>query len=283
MLKIGERQTLIVVKRVDFGVYLAESIGNEKDKEKVLLPAKQVAEGLTTGDSIDVFLYKDSEDRLISTTNDPLLHMGEVALLRVVAVSKIGAFLDWGLEKDLFLPFKEQTYRVQEGDEVLASLYVDKSGRLCATMNVYENLRSDSTYIKDMPVSGRVYLVSERFGAFVAVDDQYSALVPRKDMYGKAEELKAGDRIIARVSKVMEDGRLQLAVRDKGYMQREDDAETIMKLIESYDGSLPFTDKASPEVIFHETKMSKAQFKRAIGKLYKERRIEICEKSIKKI
>ncbi len=280
MLRLGEKQTLIVIKQVDFGIYLAETAGNEKDKEKVLLPQRQVPEGTRVGDSLEVFLYKDSEDRLIATTREPLLVIGKVARLKVAQVAKVGAFLEWGLDKDLLLPFREQEVRVKEGDTPLVTLYIDKSQRLCATMNVYPALRADSSYRKDDTVTGTVYNLSDNFGAFVAVDDLYSALIPKKEMYGAAEKLQIGRSVMARVARVLEDGRLELAVRDKGYAQRESDAERILALIDSYDGVLPFNDKAQPEVILRETGMSKAQFKRAVGKLLKEGTISIGEKTI---
>lgn len=276
--RLGEKQSLVIVKKVEFGVYLAEDARAPEDR--ILLPGKQVPEGKRPGDSLEVFIYRDSKDRMIATTNQPKLVMGEVALLRVAQVGKFGAFLDWGLEKDLLLPFKQQRGRVNTGDEVLVSLYIDKSGRLCATMNVYENLRSDSPYQKDDKVTGRVYEVSERFGAFVAVDDRYSALIPRKELYGKAEP---GQVITARVQQVLPDGRLTLSIREKAYLQIEKDAQALLRLLDSYEGALPFSDKAAPEVITHETGMSKNEFKRAVGHLLKEGKIQIGEKTIRRV
>ncbi len=276
MIELGKKQKLAVVKEVDFGVYLGE------EKEKVLLPGKQVPEGTKKGDELEVFIYRDSADRLIATVNTPKLTLGEVALLKVLDVTKIGAFLDWGLEKDLLLPFREQTNRVKAGEDCLAALYIDKSGRLCATMKLYHYLRTDSPYQKDDTVKGRIYEISGNFGVFVAVDDKYSALIPKKQMYG-AKDFKPGDIITARVTEVKEDGKLDLSVRQKAYLQMDDDAERLMEIIESYEGVLPFSDKADPEVIRRETGMSKNEFKRAAGRLYKERRIEIGEKTIRKI
>jgi hypothetical protein len=276
MFKLGEKQRLTVVKKVDFGVYLAES--EEKQEEKVLLPIRQVPQDCQCGDELEVFIYKDSKDRLISTTNEPKLAMGQVAVLKVVQTGKIGAFLDWGLEKDLFLPFKEQTGHVVPGDEVLVSLYIDKSSRLCARMNVYESLRTDSPYSKDDKVTGKVYQTSDNFGAFVAVDNIYSALIPKKELYG---DIRVGDEVSARVIRVHEDGKLELGIREKAYLQMDRDAEEIYKLIESYDGVLPFNDKASPETIKRETGMSKNEFKRAVGRLLKNGSIEILDKSIR--
>ena len=277
-MELGKIQTLTVVKQVDFGVYLAEA---GREEERVLLPKKQVPEGVQTGDEVEVFLYKDSQDRLIATTMGPKLVLGGgAAWLTVKEVTKIGAFLDWGLEKDLFLPFRQQTKKVQAGEACLAALYIDKSGRLCATMNVYDYLRKDSPYAKDDRVKGTIYQISGNFGAFVAVDDCYSGLIPGREFFG---QVSVGDKVEARVTAVKPDGKLDLSIREKGYLQMETDAQTIMKVLEEYDGVLPFTDKASPEVIKREMSMSKNAFKRAAGHLLKEGCIEITEKSIRKL
>lgn len=217
--------------------------------------------------------------RLIATTRQPKLELGQVGILRVKEVAKIGAFLDWGLEKDLFLPFKQQTRKVKAGDEVLVGLYTDKSSRLCATMNVYEYLSKESPYKKDDRVKGTIYEISENFGAFVAVDDLYSGLIPKREFFGQA---KIGDVVETRVTRVKEDGKLDLSLREKTYLQIEKDAEQVMKVIDEFAGVLPFTDKATPEVISREMSMSKNAFKRAVGHLLKEEKIEISEKCIRK-
>lgn len=276
-MQLGQTQLLKVVKQVEFGIYLAEE-GNPE--ERVLLPKKQVPEGTRTGDEIEVFLYKDSQDRLIATTAEPRVKLGGLARLKVKEVTKIGAFLDWGLEKDLFLPFRQQTRKVRPGEECLVALYTDKSGRLCATMNVYEYLRTDSDYRKDDHVKGTIYQISENFGAFVAVDDLYSGLVPKREFHGEA---RIGDCVEARVTAVKPDGKLDLSLREKTYLQIDADAEAVMKVIEEFDGVLPFNDKASPQVIQREFSLSKNAFKRAVGHLLKEGRIEITERSIRKL
>lgn len=299
MIRLGEWQEMVVVKTVDFGAYLAPLQEDGQDgkaaragqagrdaqggqagrpaqtaetEERILLPAKQVPEGSKIGDTLRVFVYRDSGDRMIATVKTPLLVMGQVAELAVAQVGKVGAFLDWGLEKDLLLPYKEQKYRVREGDKVLVSLYIDKSNRLCATMNVYKNLRADSTYKKDDRVKGRVYEISDNFGAFVAVDNQYSALIPKKELYG---DVRIGEDIEARVVKVLEDGRLTLGIRERTDVQMEKDGEKLLALLDSYEGVLPFTEKADPEVIRRETGMSKNEFKRAVGRLLKLGKIQI--------
>ncbi len=271
MFELGKTQSLIIVKELDFGVYLGETLNASVD-DRVLLPKKQVPKGSRIGDHMEVFLYKDSKDRIIATTNRPLVCVGEVGKLKVSQVTKIGAFLDWGLEKDVLLPYKEQTAKVMEGDEVLAAIYVDKSSRLAATMKVYRYLERGSGYGKDDVVRGTVYEIREELGAFVAVDDRFSALIPRKELYG---EIKVGDVVTARVVDVKEDGKLDLSVREKAHIQIKKDAEKIVQIIESFDGVLPFTDKADPGVIRRETGMSKNEFKRAVGNLLKNGRIEI--------
>lgn len=278
MIELGKIQKLIVVKKVDFGIYLACS--TNRNEERVLLPKKQVPKDVKTGDEIEVFVYKDSKDRLISTVNMPRLTVGEYALLKVKEITKIGAFLDWGLEKDLLLPYKEMIGRVEEGDELLIRLYIDKSNRLCGSMKgIYHLLRTDSPYNVDDEVEGRIYEFGHEFGTYVAVDDMYSAMIPR---FEDASHLRVGDVVNARVTKVKADGKLDISIRDKSYIQMDEDAEMILELIDSYAGVLPFTEKASPEVIKRETGLSKNAFKRAIGRLYKERQITLSDGKIRK-
>ena len=166
MIELGKKQILTVKRIKTFGVYL----GCEGEDQAVLLPAKYVPEGSGIGDEIEVFVYRDSQDRLVATTLEPKLRLGETAVLEVKEVGKIGAFLDWGLEKDLFLPFKEQTWRPESGQSCLVALYIDKSHRLCATMKVYEYLKTDSDYQKNDYVEGIVYQINEHYGAFVIAD-----------------------------------------------------------------------------------------------------------------
>lgn len=275
-MKLGEYQTLTIVKKVAFGVYLAES---RDSQEKVLLPKSQVPANAVLGDSMEVFLYRDSQDRMIATCARPKLTLGGLAVLRVSQIGKIGAFLDWGLEKDLFLPYKEMNGKVREGDEVLVTLYLDKSSRLCASMkHLYDKLETNAPYEKGETVTGRVYEFGHDFGTFVAVDDRYSAMIPRSE---DTSDLKIGDMIEARVTDVKADGKLDLSRRANKETQMDADAQRVLRVIEEYAGVLPFNDKASPEIVMREMQMSKAAFKRAVGRLYKERRIEITEKSIR--
>lgn len=278
MIELGKIQTLVVQRVKEFGIYL----GEEADSEiSVLLPKKQVPEGTKPGDSLEVFIYKDSEDRLIATKGTPKIQTGETAMLHVKEIAKIGAFLDMGLEKDLLLPFKEQTHKVVQGEDCLVALYVDKSKRLAATMNVYAHLSENSPYQKEDQVTGTIYEINETLGAFVAVDNRYYGLIPKKELY---ETVHEGEQITARVVKVREDGKLDLSPRQKAYIQMDGDSDRVFAIIENqFEGCLPFTDKADPELIKKEFAMSKNAFKRAVGHLMKAGKVRITEKTIERV
>ncbi len=277
MIELGKRQLLEVVRQKEFGVYLSEKAG---DETAVLLPKKQVPPGTCIGDKLEVFIYKDSQDRLIATVEDAKIRIGQTAVLKVKDVGKIGAFLDMGLEKELLLPFKEQTYRVRPGEECLVALYVDKSGRLAATMRVYAYMSNEPPYGKDDKVTGTIYEINLDIGAFVAVDNRYYGLIPARELYG---DLREGDKVEARVLKVREDGKLDLSPREKAYLQMDTDSRLVLKVLDEFDGVLPFNDKASPETIKREFHLSKNAFKRAVGRLLKEGKIKITEKTIERI
>ena len=277
MIELGKRQLLEVVRQKEFGVYLSEKAG---DETAVLLPKKQVPPGTCIGDKLEVFIYKDSQDRLIATVEDAKIRIGQTALLQVKDVAKVGAFLDMGLERDLLLPFKEQNHKVQEGEMCLVALYVDKSGRLAATMRVYAYMSNEPPYGKDDKVTGTIYEINPDIGAFVAVDNRYYGLIPARELYG---DLREGDKVEARVLKVREDGKLDLSPREKAYLQMDTDSRLVLKVLDEFDGVLPFNDKASPETIKREFHLSKNAFKRAVGRLLKEGKIKITEKTIERI
>jgi uncharacterized protein len=276
MIELGKYQTLVVAKKTDFGLYLKET--GSDGKHTILLPGKEIPADTVLGDKIRVFLYKDSEDREIATTAVVPVTIGDLAVLKVKEVSKIGAFLDWGLMKDLLLPYKEQTAKVEEGDNVLITLYEDKSHRLCATMKVYDLLSTASPYKKDDMVTGIVYETIDTFGVFVAVDNKYSGMIPKNELFAP---VKIGDTIQARVINVRDDGKLTLGLREKSYVQMDADAEIIMKKLKAADGFLPFNDKSDPEDIKNEFQISKNAFKRAIGRLYKAGTLIITDDGIR--
>ncbi|HEX2945655.1 MAG TPA: S1-like domain-containing RNA-binding protein [Clostridia bacterium] len=278
MIELGKIQKLRVMRKASIGLYL-NSV-TDKSGEDILLPNNQVPSGVDIGDEIEVFVYKDSEDRTISTLKKPKLTVGDISALQAVAVTRIGAFLDWGLEKDLFLPFREQVGKVVKGGIYLVALYIDNSDRLCATMNIYNLLSSESPYKVNDRVQGTVYSISKELGAFVAVDNKYQGLIPKKELYGSFKE---GDRIEVRIKKVRQDGKLELSVRDEAHNEIEKDAQIIMGRLKLNGGTLHLNDSSSPEQIKAELSISKAAFKRAVGRLLKEGAVEITGDGLRMI
>lgn len=291
-MKLGQWNTLRIDRIKEVGAYLTDGKGLEESPDimDVLLPVRQIPEDVEVGDNVSVFLYRDSEDRLIATTYTPLITLGEVRRLKVKSVSTIGAFLDWGLSRDLFLPFKEQTVKVQQEKSYLVKLYVDKSGRLAASMKIGDKLRPNDTLKKGDHVKGVVYNVKKDFGVFVALSDHpeasdsdeaenysFSGLIHNSEVF---ENLYVGDEIVCRVVKARDDGKLDLAMRDEIPKQMEKDAEMVLDIIKSYGGVLPFNDRADAAVIKKEFGISKNAFKRAVGRLLKNGLIRITDKNI---
>ncbi len=275
MIELGKVQTLQAVRESEHGMYLNTPDGEHW--QEVLLPKSQVPEDLSIGDSIEVFIYNDAKDRMIATVNRPKLILGETAVLKILDITDIGLFLDWGLERDLFMPFKERIGYPTEGDECLVALYIDKSDRLCATMKVYDYLSTDAPYKKNDWVSGTLYSEHPNLGFFVAVDNRYHGLIPHKEMYGNYQ---IGDIVETRIQQVRDDGKLELSLRRPAYAEIEGDAKKILDLLQVNDGVLPMNDKTDPETIKSELSMSKKAFKRAIGRLLKEGAIEITDDGI---
>lgn len=274
MIKLGEIQELEIKRFAAVGAYLNVE---DSDEDDVLLPKTQVPRDAEKGDIVEVFVYRDSKDRIIATTRRPKLTIGQMGHLTVADTSKVGAFLDWGLEKDLFLPFAETVGSVEKGKQYLVGVYIDKSDRLCATMKVRNLLRTDSPYKENNITKGTIYSLNRDIGAFVAVDDKYDGLIPKKEILGVYE---VGEVVEVRINKVLEDGKLDLSLRDRDYIQMDSDSKVIVAKLKEKGGSLNLHDKSSPDEINRELKMSKAGFKRAIGKLYKEKIIEIKKDGI---
>ena len=278
MIELGKIQTMEIIRETPIGLYL--NVKEEPNEDDILLPNNQVPRGARIGDEIDVFVYNDSKDRMIATLKSPKLKIGESATLKVIEVNDIGAFLDWGLEKDLLLPFKEQLGIVSEGDEVPVTLYVDKSDRLCATMKLYDQLSCESPYRQTDRVRGVIYRINRELGCFVAVEGKYHGMIPTKEMYGI---FRVGDTIDARVKKVHEDGKLELSVREAAYAEIEGDAQKIIDRLKQNGGMLKLNDNSSPEAIKSELNMSKKAFKRAVGRLLKEGAVKITDDGIETV
>lgn len=267
-MEIGKIVRWKIVRFRDFGAYLAAP-EDEAGEEAVLLPKKQVPEGAAAGDEVEVFLYKDSSGRPIATTKRPLLTVGEVGKLVIRDVTKIGAFLDIGLERDVLLPFREREGEIKPGQTVLVALYVDHSGRLAATMHVYPYLKPAEIYHEDDEVRGTVYEVRD-MGVFVAVDDRFFGLIPKSEVYG---DYAVGQEVTARVTRVREDGKLDLSPREKAFRQLAGDADMIYEKLVEAGGVLPYGDDTDPETVRRVFHLSKSAFKRALGHLLKERKI----------
>lgn len=278
MIVLGKKQILTAVRTSDFGMYLGCS--EASSEEVVLLPRKEVPATLEVGDSLEVFIYKDTEDRIVATTITPKVMIDTLAELKVVALTPIGAFLDWGLDKDLFIPFKQQTKKLKVGDTCLVGVYVDKSERLCGTMKIYELLSSQSPYSQNQTVKGRVYAIKEEMGTLIAVEDKYHGMIPEKEMGYKQYQI--GDLIEARIKRIREDGKLELSLRKQAFQQIEEDARLIMEQLDKNNGKLALHDKSTPQQIKATLNMSKASFKRAVGRLLKEGALTLKEDGIYK-
>lgn len=276
MMKLGEMQELEVAKIVNIGAYL-QSEDKEKTEDRVLLPIKQVPAGTKVGDKINVFVYRDSDDKIIATVKKPKITLGEIATLKVVEMSRIGAFLNWGLEKDLFLPFKEQIGDIRLNGEYMVGLYIDKSDRLCATMNLFKVLRTDSPYKVNDIVRGTVFSLKRGLGAMVAVDNKYLGLIHEGEII---KPLHPGQSVEVRVSNIKEDGKLDLSLKDAPRLQIDKDGEKILKVLIRNKGSLPLNDDSSPEEVNKILGMSKSSFKKASGRLMKRRLIIMTKNGI---
>ena len=279
---IGEYETLTVLRETDFGHYL----GKTGTEESILLPKKQVPENLKTGDQIRVFIYRDSEDRPIATIHTPKIQLGEFARLEVRASTRTGAFVDWGLEKDLLIPFQEQEERLSSGDRVLVYMYLDRSMRLAGTTRVYDRLSPArrGEFREEDEFTGIVYRSEKSFGVFVAVYPREAdpkrmifGLIPASQVFRK---YRLGEEVTGRIVRVRKDGKLDLSVRARDYAQIQSDAEVILKKMEEYGGMLPFSENASPELVRRELSMSKNGFKKALGSLLKAGKIRIGEDEI---
>jgi len=277
MYNLGEFQKLIIKRFKNNGAYIGlKDVKNEK--LDILLPKKEVLETDKVDDEIEAFVYKDNQARFVATRKSPKISLGKLETLEVMDISKIGAFLDWGLEKELFLPFKEQSMKLEKGRKYLVALYIDKSERLCATMKIRDYLTSDSPYKEGEWVEGIIYSIHKDYGAFVAVDND--AMIENKDIVGV---LEIGEPINFRISKVKKDGRLNLVLKNLSHIEINDNAEILFNIIKDRGGFLDLNDKSDPDRIKEICGMSKSSFKKAVGRLLKNQKIQFEGNGIKLI
>ena len=279
MIKIGKRQKMIVDRFTSVGAYLTEveKEGEEIEDISILLPNNELEEReLKEGDEVEVLIYMDSEDRPVATFRKTEALVGTLAKLEVTDVNpKLGAFMDWGLKKELLLPRGQQEIPVEVGKKYLVGIYEDSKGRLSATMKIYKFLLPSTSIKKNDIVSGTVYRIEPNIGVFVAVEDRYFGLIPKIEYF---KDYKVGDEIEARVIRVREDGKIDLTPRERAYIQIDEDAELILGKMRLLGDSFGFTDKSSPEEIIDYFNMSKKAFKRAMGNLLKNGKVEKNEK-----
>ena len=274
MIELGRYNTLSAERVSEFGMYLVD-----EEKTEVLLPNKLVPKDLNTGDQINVFIYKDHEHRLTATTESPFIQEGEFACLETVAVTKFGAFLDWGLQKHLFCPLSEQKNDMEEGNDYVVFCYIDEvTKRLAASSKIDKYL--DNSNLEDLKEGDKVdILVCEPtdIGITVIVNNKHIGLLYNNEVF---QRLSLGDEIKAYVKKIREDNKLDITLQKQGYQNVEPNAQKILIALDENDGFMALNDKSEPEDIYAELEMSKKTFKKAIGALYKQKLIEIKETGI---
>ncbi len=268
MAQLGRINTLKINRKSDFGLYLIDEEGNE-----ILLPNRYVAPDMHIGDEIDVFVYKDSEDRITATTETPKAQVGEFALLRVVATNSAGAFLDWGLPKDLLVPFREQKMRMQTGRSYIVYVYVDyNSDRIVASAKIDKFLDNrPADYHQGDPVE---ILIAQRtdMGYKVIIDNLHSGIIYHNEIF---KEINIGDRMEAYIKSLREDGKIDVTLADRADRRTMELADKILMHLMSHGRRMALTDKSSPEAIKAAFECSKKDFKKAIGHLYKKKLITL--------
>lgn len=268
MLQIGTHQEMLLDRLTDIGgVLLSE------DGEEVLIPGKFLPEDIYPGDRLTVFLYKDHQQRPIATTLHPTITLGDIACLRVKQTSEVGAFMDWGIEKDLLVPFREQKGRMREGEEHLVIMYLDeRTNRLAASAFLERFLRNDDLDLETNEEVDLIIWEETDLGYNVIVNNLYKGLVYRSDIY---QPLSTGDRMRGYVKQVRPDQKLDITLQRPGYAHVEPNARKILEMLRSGQGFLPFTDKSAPEDIADQFQMSKKTFKKALGALYRQRLVRL--------
>ncbi|MDP4271272.1 MAG: S1-like domain-containing RNA-binding protein [Bacteroidota bacterium] len=274
MIQIGIFNTLKVNRESDYGVYLADSEGNE-----VLLPNKYVrGKSISVGDDIDVFIYRDSEDRLVASTEPPLIQLNQFGYLQAKEVTQIGAFLDWGMERDLFVPFREQMRKMEAGRFYTVYMYLDENtDRLVASSKINKFFDNTNHKLKEgEEVDILVWDVAEP-GVRVIINNKYKGLIYHNEIF---THISQGEKRTAYIKTVREDFQLDVSLEKPGYEAVEPNAQKILEVLNDAEGFLPLSDKSEPEQIYRELGMSKKLFKKAIGALYKQKLIRIEEDGI---
>lgn len=266
---LGKMQKLVIKRITSIGAFLNDTIESD-DNTDILLPKKYLKKDKLIGDKIQVFIYKDNQNRPIATTKKSKIELGSLAILQVVDTNKIGAFLDWGLDKDLLLPFEEQIGTIKKLSYHLVGLYIDKSDRLTATMKVDDFFEKDINLKENDWVNGEIYSYNSEIGAFILVEGKYNGMLPNVEIMGIP---RIGDKVRLRVKYIKEDGKIDLTNSNRSHIELNKDANNIYSILKDNGGFLRVNDKSDPKIIRRVFNMSKGQFKKSIGRLYKQRKI----------
>ncbi|MCB9045850.1 MAG: RNA-binding protein [Chitinophagales bacterium] len=273
MVQAGIYHTLKVVKHVDFGIYL------DGDGTEILMPTRFVPEGVQDGDEITVFVYNDNEGRPIATSQKPYGVVGDIVALRVKDKNNQGAFLDWGLMKDLFLPLSQQSSPIRVGGKYLVYIYVDEmTGRVAATERISKHISNEELTVAEGDEVDLLVWRETEIGYAVIINNMHEGLVHFNDVF---KELNTGDKLKGYVKSILPDNKVTVAIGKKGYQRIEDETEKILRLLDEHNGYLPYHDKSDPEEIYDFFGMSKKAFKMATGSLYKQRKISFTKTGIK--
>ncbi|MBW0176329.1 S1-like domain-containing RNA-binding protein [Sediminibacterium sp.] len=270
---VGRYNTLKVSRKVDFGFYL------DNGEEGILLPTRFAPKGLRIGDEITVFVYHDSDNRLIATTQKAKACVGEIVKMKAVAVTRQGAFLDWGLMKDLFVPASKQLGGMREGGEYLVKLYIDEmTGRVAATEKLEQLLSNDTLTVKELDqVDLLVYRKSE-LGYVVIINNLHTGIIHTSEIFS---DIEIGDHLKGFVKTILPGNKIDVVLGKPGFQKVEDEAGKVLRLLAENNGYLPYNDKSAPEDIYEFFGMSKKTFKMTTGNLYKQRKIEFTQTGIK--
>ena len=274
MIEIGKYNTLTILRDTKVGLFL----GNGNEAEDILLPNKYVPKEFTIGEEFTVFVYLDHEERPVATTLEPYILLNEFALLRVNYVNQIGAFMDWGMEKDILVPFKEQARPMEKGKRYLVYLYMDeKTNRLVASSKTNQFLNNDEITVENGEEVDLIVSHITEVGINVIINEKHKGLLYKNEVY---EDLRTGDRIVGYIKNIRPDGKIDVSAVKLGFEKVEPSALAILDELKASRGFLRLNDDSNPDDIKTVLKMSKKTFKKAIGTLYKEKKIEIKEDGI---
>ncbi|HLK28474.1 MAG TPA: S1-like domain-containing RNA-binding protein [Puia sp.] len=275
MIKIGEYNLMKVMKQLAFGVYLDDG------KEGILLPKRFVPKGLKIGDELKVFLYHDGEGRIIATTQEPKGILGDIVKLRAVSSTPQGAFLDFGLMKDLFVPKSQQIGKMMPNGDYLVKIYLDEqTGRLAATEKLDAFLSNENLTVKEKDIVDLIVYRRTDIGYLMIINNQHTGVLHFNEVY---RNIQVGDKFKGFIKQVLPDNKIDIAAGKPGYARVEDETEKILRLLHENNGYLPYHDKSSPEEIYSYFGMSKKTFKMTTGNLYKQRKIVFTESGIKAV